>query len=188
MAEKPTFGITFDAAHAAEGFAGAAALFTERFQKPVAQSADTLSLAFRQVFSELERAFLSAARTGEFSMKGMVNAILNDLSRLGYRKFVEQPLSQLFEGLFGQIANLGGARAGGGPVSAGMPYLVGERGPEMFVPAGAGQIVPPAGPRGQPGPVIHFHVTAADAESFRRSEAQVTAMLARAVRRGARGL
>jgi phage-related minor tail protein len=34
------------------------------------------------------------------------------------------------------------ARADGGPVSAGAPYLVGERGPELFVPAANGSIVP----------------------------------------------
>ena len=32
--------------------------------------------------------------------------------------------------------------AGGGPVMAGRPYLVGERGPELFVPGGNGAIVP----------------------------------------------
>ena len=30
----------------------------------------------------------------------------------------------------------------GGPVSAGSPYLVGERGPELFVPSGGGSILP----------------------------------------------
>jgi hypothetical protein len=44
------------------------------------------------------------------------------------------------------IASLGaaavGARATGGPVSADAPYLVGERGPELFVPSTAGRIVP----------------------------------------------
>lgn len=35
-----------------------------------------------------------------------------------------------------------GTRAAGGPVSAGSPYLVGERGPELFVPAASGNIVP----------------------------------------------
>lgn len=34
------------------------------------------------------------------------------------------------------------ARAAGGPVAPGSVYLVGERGPELFVPALAGQIVP----------------------------------------------
>lgn len=34
------------------------------------------------------------------------------------------------------------ARAMGGPVTAGQPYLVGERGPEMFVPSGGGNVLP----------------------------------------------
>lgn len=33
-------------------------------------------------------------------------------------------------------------RAAGGPVSAGSPYVVGEAGPELFVPKGSGSIVP----------------------------------------------
>ena len=37
------------------------------------------------------------------------------------------------------------ARANGGPVSSGQTYMVGERGPELFVPRTAGTIVP-AGP------------------------------------------
>lgn len=33
-------------------------------------------------------------------------------------------------------------KAAGGPVDAGMPYYVGEQGPELFVPQGAGTIMP----------------------------------------------
>lgn len=33
-------------------------------------------------------------------------------------------------------------RAAGGPVSGGSPYIVGERGPEVFVPSASGAIVP----------------------------------------------
>ncbi len=36
-------------------------------------------------------------------------------------------------------------RATGGPVTGGRPYMVGERGPELFVPAAAGRIEPAAG-------------------------------------------
>jgi hypothetical protein len=36
----------------------------------------------------------------------------------------------------------GGGRANGGPVSGGTAYMVGERGPELFVPKGSGTIVP----------------------------------------------
>lgn len=37
---------------------------------------------------------------------------------------------------------LGIGRASGGPVSAGSPYIVGEQGPEWFVPSANGQILP----------------------------------------------
>jgi hypothetical protein len=42
--------------------------------------------------------------------------------------------------IFGSI--FGGARANGGPVAAGRAYLVGERGPELFLPGAGGSIVP----------------------------------------------
>jgi hypothetical protein len=58
----------------------------------------------------------------------------------------------------------------------------------MFVPAGSGQIAPAGAGRSGAAPIINFNIQTADAESFRRSEAQVTAMLARAVKRGTRGL
>ena len=55
-------------------------------------------------------------------------------------------------GLFGGIAGFFGggsvpieARASGGPVSGGMPYIVGEEGPELFVPSASGSIVPNGG-------------------------------------------
>lgn len=40
------------------------------------------------------------------------------------------------------LKKFGGARADGGPVSGNTPYLVGERGPELFVPATSGRIIP----------------------------------------------
>lgn len=45
------------------------------------------------------------------------------------------PITQVVDSLFG-------ARAMGGPVTAGNPYIVGEQGPELFVPGSSGQIVP----------------------------------------------
>jgi phage-related minor tail protein len=39
-------------------------------------------------------------------------------------------------------APIDGARASGGPVSAGKSYLVGERGPEIFSPSASGSIIP----------------------------------------------
>ena len=54
-----------------------------------------------------------------------------------------QPFGSL--GASGQkppLGLLGGARARGGPVQAGRPYLVGEEGPEIVVPGQSGTVVP----------------------------------------------
>jgi phage-related minor tail protein len=41
----------------------------------------------------------------------------------------------------GAMLNFGGFKAKGGPVSSGQTYMVGERGPELFVPGRSGTIV-----------------------------------------------
>lgn len=67
--------------------------------------------------------------------------------------------------------------------------LAGEAGAEAILPLARGADGRLGiGGAGQATTVVHVNVTTADAESFRRSEAQVTAMLARAVGRGRRGL
>lgn len=49
-----------------------------------------------------------------------------------------------------------GKRASGGPVSAGRPYVVGERGQEVFVPGQSGTIIPHGGRGGGGGPMMHI--------------------------------
>lgn len=39
-------------------------------------------------------------------------------------------------------ASVAGKRAAGGPVTGGLPYLVGENGPEVVVPSGSGNVIP----------------------------------------------
>jgi len=47
--------------------------------------------------------------------------------------------SQGFGAIFGKLL---GFKANGGPVSGNNPYVVGEKGPELFVPSVSGQIIP----------------------------------------------
>jgi phage-related minor tail protein len=150
--------------------------------KPAQESAELLERAFTRSFDVVEAQILRAAKTGQFSFRGMVDAIIADLSRMAVQTFITQPLEGFFKGLF----NFGGARAVGGPVTPGRSYLVGENGPELFTPSGHGSIAP----NGQGGtrPQVSITVHARDAESFRRSESQLTAMLSRAVMRGQRSL
>jgi phage-related minor tail protein len=114
-----------------------------------------------------------------------------------------RPLQQLagsfFQNLFGGILPF--AKGGivpfaqGGVVSRPTYFpagrnlgLMGEAGPEAILPLARGpdgRLGVATGGQGAPVTVV-FNVTANDAESFRKSEAQVTSMLARAVSRGAR--
>jgi hypothetical protein len=77
----------------------------------------------------------------------------------------------------------GGGRAMGGPVSAGTAYMVGERGPELFVPGNSGTIVPNG--VGGRGATINLTVNGAiDSESTAR---QIVTILNDSFARGTLG-
>ncbi|MEO3387840.1 phage tail tape measure protein [Mesorhizobium sp. CAU 1741] len=122
-----------------------------------------------------------------------------------------QPLTGLFSrfsaGLFGGIGNVlpfakGGVTgpitpfASGGviaaptyfPMSGGATGLMGEAGAEAILPLrrGSDGRLGVAGAGGGSGVNVVFNVSTQDAASFRKSEAQITGMLARAVSRGSR--
>lgn len=136
------------------------------------------------------RGFAAAFDAGR-SFQDMVRELALDVSEVGLRNFVlrplEQGLSQGLQFLSGPIANaLGGvsARAAGGPVSAGDPFLVGERGPELFVPHHDGAIVPSAGAVTQQ---ITVNVEGGINNAGRKTPGQVAALIAReAARQGRR--
>lgn len=79
-------------------------------------------------------------------MQDVLKGLLQDIIRIFARLAVTGPLASGVTGLFQNTFGLGGAsptpRAMGGPVSANSPYLVGEAGPELFMPRAAGYIVP----------------------------------------------
>lgn len=87
---------------------------------------------------------------------GSFDSILQSWTRTLQQMFAQLVASQIFDFIGGALAPAGGGsgpgflrslfgRASGGPVSPGQPYMVGERGPEVFVPNGAGNIVPNGG-------------------------------------------
>jgi hypothetical protein len=95
----------------------------------------------------------SALETGKLQFSDLVQSVLRDLVRLQIQQSITRPLFNALQGLgagiFGGPATpapnqipYGGARAGGGPVMANTAYMVGERGPELFVPRQGGAILP----------------------------------------------
>lgn len=124
------------------------------------EAAKELGLVFKSSF---ERAL-----DGGENLRGLLKGLEADLLKLGTRRLVLEPLFAQFEkllkpsgsgggGLLETIGSFvgglfGGARAEGGPVDAGRGYVVGERGPEWFVPRQSGQIIP----AGMGGTVINY--------------------------------
>ncbi len=89
---------------------------------------------------------ISGTRTAAEAFRGFANQVIEDLLRIAIRASITGPLAALLfgggTGAGSLLSLFGGARAEGGPVSAGVPYLVGERGPELIVPKAAGTVVP----------------------------------------------
>jgi hypothetical protein len=117
----------------------------------------TLVDGFSRAGDVLEHGLLGALRRGSLGFE--------DLRRIGLKvldDLASQAIDTLFSGiglggsggsggggggllggLLGSLLGLPG-RATGGPVAPERPYLVGERGPELFVPTAAGRVEPVA--------------------------------------------
>jgi len=86
---------------------------------------------------------LSAAVDGTKSLAEVAQGVLKDIGRT----LIQFGLNTFFNSLgSGGTGGAGGAlsrlfKADGGPVAGGNPYIVGERGPELFVPGQSGQVV-----------------------------------------------
>lgn len=140
----------------------------------------------------IESALLRAVRTGKLGFEDLRRIALAVLGEIAAAA-LHQGLGALFQGGAGSgatggglasaiLALLGGSpgRATGGPVSPLRPYWVGERGPELFVPAAAGTIATPAavGPR-----EVRVAITVnAGAGEAPRALAQSSRQVARAVK------
>mgnify|MGYP000866646536 FL=1 len=89
----------------------------------------------------------------------------------------------LVGGLFS--AGLSGKREFGGPVYAGQPYLVGERGPEVVVPGASGTVIPNSA-LGSGGVTMNFYGGVNDGASTLRTFKANERAIARAMRESSR--
>ena len=100
--------------------------------------------------SSFEAGFMSMV-DGTKSVKDAFRQMAIDIIAQLYRVLVVQRIVGSFDaaagtgsGIVGGIMKLAGGffRANGGPVSGNQPYIVGERGPEMFIPNRSGTVIP----------------------------------------------
>ncbi len=154
---------------------------------PVADTAARIETAVNRSFNSVANTISRAAVSGKLSIDRMVTAILADFERVAISQFIVKPIEGIVSSIASSLIPVGGARAAGGPVAADVPYLVGEQGPELFVPASNGTIAP-NGALGSVRPQIVLNVQTRDASSFLKSEPQLAAMMSRALARGQRNL
>jgi phage-related minor tail protein len=163
----------------------------------------------RQFGRALTSAFEGIALRGK-SLGEVLRSLALSLSRMALQaafKPLERGIGNLFSGLFGGAFGFakGGVLARGAPVpfasggviaspiafplTGGRVGIAGERGAEAILPLARGADGR-LGVRAEGGAGISvtFNVSTPDADSFRRSETQIAAMLARAVAQGQRNL
>lgn len=136
---------------------------SEDNSKAGAQTFNTFRTGFEQTLTDF-------VMTGKLSFKEFARSMLAE--------FVKIQAANVFKGLFstgGPLAALGAifnptARAEGGPVMGGRPYLIGEKGPELMVPRTAGTVIPnnQLGLMGNNVTNVNYSIQAVDAMSFRQ--------------------
>ncbi len=162
---------------------------------------DTATRMGRSFGSAISRAFESAAIKGR-SLGDVLRSLAASLASTALRAGM-RPLEKMLGGAFGSLfSGLTAAKitpfADGGVVNSPVLFPMGGGRHGVMGEAGAEAIMPLA--RGADGKLgvrtdgqaramtINFNVQANDAQSFLRSESQISALLARATRRGTRNL
>jgi lambda family phage tail tape measure protein len=140
----------------------------EDFKNDALDTGKNMADSFGTFTSGMEDAFVQFAQTGKLSFKSLANSIIADLIRIAVRRAIVAAIGGPLGSLFGM--------ANGGPVQGATPIIVGERGPELFVPQSAGKIINnstlkgsgqnSAGMSGSP-TVVNYNIQAVDAASFR---------------------
>ena len=132
-----------DALDTAKKAAGGAAEAIDAVDDRTAELAATLQSNVAQGLGSLFAGLI----TGATSLKEAIGSVIARLGELALTRGFETLLAGIGFGTgpLGQLASLflaPTARAAGGPVMAGLPYLVGERGPELIVPRAPGRVIP----------------------------------------------
>ena len=141
---------------------------------------------FGTVTRGIEDLIVNFVQTGKMNFKDLANSIIAEFVRIQAKKLV----AGLFGGGSGSMGDFFAAitgKATGGPVSANTPYLIGEKGPELFVPNTTGTIVPNHALGGS-GTSVTYNINAVDAASFRQMLAREPEFLYAVTERGRNNL
>ena len=148
----------------------------------------------------LKDTFKSMAQTLAINV---LSAIIEIVARKGAELLIEKMITRekqkqaMFSKMSSFFGGFGGFFGGllgfdkGGAVSKGKPIMVGERGPELFIPNQTGQITQSARGTGGGGVNVNFNINTVDASGFEdllfRSRGAISSLINQAVNEQGRG-
>ena len=143
----------------------------EKFEDALGTVDERLGKAAVGSMKKFEDSIVNSLKAGKLEFKDFSNYVIEQLIRIAIQEAILAPLKGTFTSFFSGFGDLfGGGKADGGAVSGGTPYMVGERGAEMFVPNSSGQIITNENikQQGQPqsAPTVNFNISTVDAAGF----------------------
>ena len=174
-------------------------IIAESINNGITKMSESLARAF--VFGEkLSDTFKNMARS---LLVNVLSALIEIVARKGVELAIEKLITKEKQkqaalsggnSIFSTIGSFFSGRASGGSVQKGQPYMVGERGAELFIPNQSGQIQQSArGGNGGSATTVNFNINTVDASGFEellvRSRGTITQLINSAVNeRGSRNL
>jgi TP901 family phage tail tape measure protein/lambda family phage tail tape measure protein len=178
-----------------------------KYQEEAMNTGKAIEDSLTSAFKNAEDALVNFVKTGKLDFSTLADSIISDIIRMNVKSMLGgggstggfsngAGLLSSLSGMFGGtsvassgaiipapfVTNVAGAFADGGDPPVGKPSLVGERGPEIFVPKAAGTIVPNemigsgGGTQVTYSPVIHI--------DSRTDRAEVAQLVQKAVQSG----
>ena len=136
----------------------------EEYKNKALDSSEQIKNSFENFTNGMEDALVKFVMTGKLSFKDLAQSIIADLARIAAKRAIVAIGTSLF------------GFANGGDVMGKTPIVVGERGPELFIPQSAGKIVANnvlngsaggASSQGVGQTMVTYNIQAVDAASFR---------------------
>jgi lambda family phage tail tape measure protein len=150
-----------------------------KYKEDAFNAADEAKTYFDTFTKGFEDAMVNFVQTGKLSFKDLANNMIAEFTRVQSRKLLAGLMGDgassstgLLDSMWGGVKKIFGFAEGGMP-PVGVPSLVGERGPELFIPRTAGTIIPNNQLGSLGGTVnqvtnVNYSIQAVDAASFRQ--------------------
>jgi phage-related minor tail protein len=151
----------------------------EKFNIEIEDSAKKLKEVYDSVWGNMSSAIDNFVKTGKLSFKDLARSIIQDLIAIQLKAQATGIMNMVINSFINPGANgasgngtgvtgFGSAYADGGSPTPNTINLVGERGPELFIPKTAGTIIPNNALGGMGGTtnVTNYNINAIDTKSF----------------------